>query len=109
LLSNSRNNSRRGIGPGMGMNRGADDSAGSSRTGTPPVKEKESHVHVNAYRYAQDGTPESKTSSNNVYSALAALDGDHPDDVASPPSTHASPAVTKAQPAAAGEVDAGKS
>ena len=36
-------------------------------------------------------------------SALAALDGDHPDDVASPPSQHASPAVAKAQPAAAGE------
>jgi translation initiation factor 4G len=48
LLSNSRSGSRRGgLGPKMG-----DDSVGSSRTSTPPVKEKESTVHVNAYRYA---------------------------------------------------------
>lgn len=80
LLSNSRSGSRRGgLGPKMG-----DDSAGSSRTGTPPVKEKESAASVNAY------------------SALAALEGDHPDDVASPPSQHASPAITKAEPATAG-------
>jgi len=77
LLSNSRSGSRRGgLGPKMG-----DDSAGSSRTNTPPVKEKESTASVNAY------------------SALAALDGDHPDDVASPPSQHASPALAKAEPA----------
>jgi translation initiation factor 4G len=106
LLSSSRQGSRRGgLGPRLGEESGA-----SSRTNTPPVKEKESAAHVNAYRYAFH--PHMSTSSspkaNNLYSALAALDGDHPDDVASPPSQHASPAITKAQPTAAGETDAGK-
>jgi translation initiation factor 4G len=36
LLSSSRNNSRRGLGPNS---RGAEDSAGTSRTNTPPVRE----------------------------------------------------------------------
>ena len=51
-----------------------------------------------------------RSDSNNVYSALAALDasGDHTDDVASPPSQHASPALTKAQPAKAEEADVAK-
>lgn len=53
-------------------------------------------------------TKQSQTLSNNLYSALAALNNDE-DDVASPPSTHASPALTKAQPATAGGADAGKS
>jgi translation initiation factor 4G len=74
LLSNSRSGSRRGgLGPKMG-----DDSGNTSRTNTPPVKDS--------------------TASANAYSALAALEGDHPDDIASPPSQHASPAVTKAEP-----------
>lgn len=48
LLSSSRSGSRRGgLGPRVG-----DESGASSRTNTPPVKEKESTAHVNAYRYA---------------------------------------------------------
>lgn len=39
---------RKGLGPGM-MQRG-EESGGSSRTGTPPVKEKESTSHTNAFR-----------------------------------------------------------
>jgi translation initiation factor 4G len=105
LLSSSRQSSRRGgLGPRVG-----DESGGSSRTGTPPVKEKESTAHVNAYRYACSHHPLIQVvHANNYHSALAALEDDHPDDVASPPSQHASPAITKAQPAAAGEADAGK-
>jgi translation initiation factor 4G len=45
MLSSSRSGSRRGLGPPR-----ADDSGPSSRTGTPPVKEKESAASVNAYR-----------------------------------------------------------
>jgi translation initiation factor 4G len=45
----SRSSSRRGLGPGGLMGRN-DESAGSSRTGTPPQKEKESTTHVNSFR-----------------------------------------------------------
>ncbi|TID25046.1 hypothetical protein E6O75_ATG04251 [Venturia nashicola] len=77
LLGSRSSSGRRGLGPMSGR---GDDSGASSRTGTPPVKEK-------------------PTSSMNAYDALMTLDtsGDNPDDVASPPST--SPEATKAQPA----------
>jgi len=68
---------RKGLGPVRG-----DESGASSRTATPPVKEKESTAHVNAY------------------SALAQLDasGEGADDIASPPSTASSPPVAKTNP-----------
>jgi translation initiation factor 4G len=47
LLGSRNNSGRRGLGP---ISRGGDDSGASSRTGTPPVKEKpQSTAHVNAY------------------------------------------------------------
>ncbi|KAE9987615.1 hypothetical protein EG328_002256 [Venturia inaequalis] len=77
LLGGRSSSGRRGLGPMSGR---GDDSGASSRTGTPPVKEK-------------------PTASMNAYDALMTLDtsGDNPDDVVSPPST--SPEATKAQPA----------
>jgi translation initiation factor 4G len=45
----SRSSSRRGLGPGGLLGRG-DDSGASSRTGTPPQKEKESTSHMNSFR-----------------------------------------------------------
>jgi translation initiation factor 4G len=47
MLGSRSNSGRKGLGP---LSRGADDSGASSRTGTPPVKEKESAAHINAYR-----------------------------------------------------------
>ncbi|KAH4415455.1 hypothetical protein HBH92_077920 [Parastagonospora nodorum] len=76
MLGNRSGSGRRGLGPGM-MG-GRDDSHNSSRTGTPPVKEKEPTAHANAF------------------SALAALE---PEDVSSPP-----PAAD--EPAAAAETKA---
>ncbi|KAK7751496.1 hypothetical protein SLS62_006581 [Diatrype stigma] len=70
----SRSNSGRRLGPGGSLSRGAEDSGASSRTGTPPVKE----------------------SSTNAFSLLANMgESEHP---ASPPSTAASPALSKAVP-----------
>lgn len=69
----SRSNSGRRLGPGGSLShRGAEDSGASSRTGTPPTRE--SH-------------------SNNAYSLLANME----DNPASPPSTAASPALSKAK------------
>ncbi|KAF2396214.1 hypothetical protein EJ06DRAFT_249028 [Trichodelitschia bisporula] len=83
LLGSRTNSGRRG---GLGPLAHGNESGASSRTGTPPVKEKESTAHMNAY------------------SALAGLDsGEGPDDVQSPPSTASSPAVSKAQPAKAAD------
>ncbi|KAF2425255.1 hypothetical protein EJ08DRAFT_700484 [Tothia fuscella] len=82
LLGSRSSSGRRGL----TMARGGEDSGASSRTGTPPVKDKDSSVHQNAF------------------SALASLDGsgDHTDDVTSLPST--SPQVNKAQPAKGDDV-----
>ncbi|KAF2748218.1 hypothetical protein M011DRAFT_476828 [Sporormia fimetaria CBS 119925] len=76
----SRGNSRRGLGPGGLLGRG-DESGASSRTSTPPQKEKESTTHMNSF------------------SALAALESDN-HDVGSPPSDPSSPPAQKAAPAA---------
>ncbi|WYZ40272.1 hypothetical protein EsH8_IV_000613 [Colletotrichum jinshuiense] len=75
----SRSNSGRRLGPGGSLGRPGEDSGASSRTGTPPT-----------------------TQHHNAFSALANLDNETP---ASPPSTAASPALSKAVPdsAAAGE------
>ncbi|KAF2097911.1 ARM repeat-containing protein [Rhizodiscina lignyota] len=84
LLSGSRSNSgRKGLGPGSA--RAGEDSGMSSRTGTPPAKEKES------------------STSMNTFSALAGLDasGEGADDVASPPSNASSPPAVKSTPAGA--------
>ncbi|KAI1640240.1 hypothetical protein F4809DRAFT_637908 [Biscogniauxia mediterranea] len=74
-MLNSRSNSGRRLGPGSSLSRGAEDSAASSRTGTPPVNQTQS--------------------STNSFGLLANMDSDHP---ASPPSTAASPALAKATP-----------
>ncbi|KAI1769077.1 hypothetical protein GGR53DRAFT_517503 [Hypoxylon sp. FL1150] len=70
----SRSNSGRRM--GSALSRGAEDSAASSRTGTPPVRDAQS--------------------STNSFGLLANMDSDaHP---ASPPSTAASPALAKVVP-----------
>ncbi|KAI0382968.1 hypothetical protein F5Y04DRAFT_279212 [Hypomontagnella monticulosa] len=71
----SRSNSGRRLGPGGSLSRGAEDSGASSRTGTPPVRETQS--------------------STNSFGLLANMDSENP---ASPPSTAASPALSKAAP-----------
>lgn len=73
-MFNSRSNSgRRMGGPGGAFGRTGEDSGVSSRTGTPPVSQRDSVGHANAF-------------------ALLA-EADHP---GSPPSAHASPALPKA-------------
>ncbi|KAH9906169.1 hypothetical protein F4778DRAFT_635080 [Xylariomycetidae sp. FL2044] len=74
-MLNSRSNSGRRLGPGGALNRGADDSGASSRTGTPPVREAQS--------------------STNSFGLLANMDSENP---ASPPSAAASPALAKVAP-----------
>ncbi|KAF6836016.1 eukaryotic translation initiation factor subunit [Colletotrichum plurivorum] len=78
-MFSSRSNSGRRLGPGGSLGRPGEDSGASSRTGTPPT-----------------------TQHHNAFSALANLDSENP---ASPPSTAASPALSKAVPdsSAAGE------
>ncbi|KAK7617297.1 hypothetical protein IWX50DRAFT_335512 [Phyllosticta citricarpa] len=70
LFAGRSSSGRKNLGPGGGFNRTGDESGGSSRTGTPPVKDKEpaSTHHVNSF------------------SALAALEGgeDAANDAASP-------------------------
>ncbi|RYP03909.1 hypothetical protein DL764_004825 [Monosporascus ibericus] len=80
----SRSNSGRRLGPGGSLShRGPEDSGASSRTGTPPVKE----------------------SSTNAFSLLANMgESEHP---ASPPSTTASPALSKAVPDTSGAAGEG--
>lgn len=70
-MFSSRSNSGRRLGPGGSLGRAGEDSGASSRTGTPP------------------------TTHTNAFSALANLESENP---ASPPSTAASPALTKAVP-----------
>ncbi|OTB20426.1 hypothetical protein K445DRAFT_17703 [Daldinia sp. EC12] len=85
-MLNSRSNSGRRLGPGGSLSRGAEDSGASSRTGTPPVREAQS--------------------STNSFGLLANMDSDHP---ASPPSTAASPALTKVVPDNAAASEKGSS
>ncbi|KAK9775034.1 hypothetical protein SCAR479_08308 [Seiridium cardinale] len=74
-MFSSRSNSGRRLGPGGSLSRGAEDSGASSRTGTPPVREAQS--------------------STNAFSLLANMEDNHP---TSPPSTAASPALSKVTP-----------
>ena len=54
LLGSRTNSGRKNLGPGGNLVRGSDDSAGSSRTGTPPAgkKDTEAASSMNAFRYA---------------------------------------------------------
>ncbi|KAL2068283.1 hypothetical protein VTL71DRAFT_16381 [Oculimacula yallundae] len=81
-MFSSRSNSGRKMGPGGSLSRTGEDSGASSRTGTPPHKEKESATSANAF------------------SLLAGL-GSGDADPTSPPSTSVSPALSKATPASA--------
>ncbi|KAH7160076.1 hypothetical protein B0J13DRAFT_581143 [Dactylonectria estremocensis] len=74
-MFSSRSNSGRRLGPGGSLGRAGEDSGASSRTGTPPTRENTSH--------------------SNAFSLLANMDTEHP---ASPPSTSASPMMSKAVP-----------
>ncbi|KAH7321671.1 hypothetical protein BKA65DRAFT_556020 [Rhexocercosporidium sp. MPI-PUGE-AT-0058] len=86
-MFSSRSNSGRKMGPGGSLSRTGEDSGASSRTGTPPHKEKESATSANAF------------------SLLAGLgSGDH-ENPTSPPSTSVSPALSKATPASADKSD----
>ncbi|KAI2787477.1 hypothetical protein POX_f07842 [Penicillium oxalicum] len=83
LLGSRSSSGRKGLGPGGNLVRGSDDSAASSRTGTPPAGKKED---------------KEAASSINAFSALAALE-DRDNMATSPPSNPTSPMLTKSQPA----------
>ena len=74
-MFSSRSNSGRRLGPGGSLGRPGEDSGASSRTGTPPTRDTASH--------------------SNAFSLLANMETENP---ASPPSTAASPALSKAVP-----------
>lgn len=106
LLGSRTNSGRKNLGPGGNLVRGSDDSAASSRTGTPPAgkkEDKEAASSMNAFRYVTRitltpcGTPYADT---RAFSALAALE-DRDNMATSPPSNPTSPMLTKSQPAAA--------
>ncbi|PSS03788.1 hypothetical protein BD289DRAFT_449235 [Coniella lustricola] len=78
-MFNSRSSSGRRLGPGGALTRGAEDSAASSRTGTPPTQ-----------------------ASVNAFAALANMPGES-ENPASPPSTAASPALNHAKPDASAQ------
>ncbi|KAJ5647121.1 hypothetical protein N7490_003493 [Penicillium lividum] len=83
MLGSRSSSGRKNLGPGGNLVRGSDDSAASSRTGTPPAGKKED---------------KEAASSMNAFSALAALE-DKDNLATSPPSAHTSPVLTKSQPA----------
>ncbi|KAE8147240.1 hypothetical protein BDV25DRAFT_169256 [Aspergillus avenaceus] len=81
MLGSRSNSGRKNLGPGGNLVRGSDDSAASSRSGTPAKKEdKEAAKSINAF------------------SALAALE-DRDNMATSPPSNPTSPLLAKSQPA----------
>ncbi|KAL5343867.1 hypothetical protein BJX70DRAFT_393290 [Aspergillus crustosus] len=83
MLGSRSNSGRKNLGPGGNLVRGSDDSAASSRTGTPPAGKKED---------------KEAASSMNAFSALAQLQ-DQDNMATSPPSNPTSPNLTKSQPA----------
>lgn len=85
LLGSRSSSGRKNLGPGGNLVRGSDDSAASSRTGTPPAGKKED---------------KEASSSMNAFSALASLE-DRDNMATSPPSNPTSPMLTKSQPATA--------
>lgn len=84
MLGSRSNSGRRNLGPGGNLVRGSEDSAASSRTGTPPTGKKEE---------------KDSSSSINAFSALASLE-DRDNLATSPPSNPTSPMLAKVQPAA---------
>ncbi|KAK7714421.1 hypothetical protein SLS57_007147 [Botryosphaeria dothidea] len=80
LFAGRSGSGRRNLGPGGGLNRTGDDSGNSSRTGTPPVKEKDNATHH-----------------VNSFSALAALEGgdEGANEAASPEPSKVQPATTE--------------
>ena len=50
-MFNSRSNSGRRLAPGGAFGRAGEDSGASSRTGTPPTRERDSVAHTNAFGY----------------------------------------------------------
>ncbi|KAF7131054.1 hypothetical protein CNMCM5793_004041 [Aspergillus hiratsukae] len=81
MLGSRSSSGRKNLGPGGNLVRGSDDSAASSRSGTPTAGKKED---------------KEAASSMNAFSALASLE----DNMAtSPPSNPTSPLLTKSQPA----------
>ncbi|PYI01831.1 hypothetical protein BO78DRAFT_423158 [Aspergillus sclerotiicarbonarius CBS 121057] len=82
MLGSRSNSGRKNLGPGGNLVRGSDDSAASSRTGTPTGKKEDKEA----------------ASSINAFSALASLE-DRDNMATSPPSNPTSPLLTKSQPA----------
>ncbi|OOF96421.1 hypothetical protein ASPCADRAFT_206623 [Aspergillus carbonarius ITEM 5010] len=82
MLGSRSNSGRKNLGPGGNLVRGSDDSAASSRTGTPTGKKEDKEA----------------ASSINASSALASLE-DRDNMATSPPSNPTSPLLTKSQPA----------
>ncbi|KAI9732233.1 MAG: hypothetical protein M1818_007552 [Claussenomyces sp. TS43310] len=76
-MFSSRSSSGRKLGPGGSLSRAGEDSGASSRAGTPPQKDKEPATSVNAF-------------------SLLSVDDGEPEHPTSPPSTAASPAISKA-------------
>ncbi|THC99681.1 hypothetical protein EYZ11_000842 [Aspergillus tanneri] len=83
MLGSRSSSGRKNLGPGGNLVRGSDDSAASSRTGTPPAGKRED---------------KEAASSINAFSALASLE-DRDNMATSPPSNPTSPMLTKSQPA----------
>ncbi|KAE8383489.1 hypothetical protein BDV26DRAFT_251831 [Aspergillus bertholletiae] len=83
MLGSRSSSGRKNFGPGGNLVRGSDDSAASSRTGTPPAGKKED---------------KEAASSINAFSALASLE-DRDNMATSPPSNPTSPLLAKSQPA----------
>lgn len=57
-MFNSRSNSGRRLGgPGGAFGRAGEDSGASSRTGTPPTRERDTVAHANAFGFVSYTTP----------------------------------------------------
>jgi len=92
MFGSRSSSGRKNLGPGGNLVRGSEDSAASSRTGTPPAGKKD------------DKEP---TSSINAFSALASLE-DRDNLATSPPSDPSSPPLMKSRPAIEGLKSSGK-
>ncbi|KAJ9302077.1 hypothetical protein DTO271G3_943 [Paecilomyces variotii] len=82
MFGSRSSSGRKNLGPGGNLVRGSDDSAASSRAGTPPAKKEDKEA----------------ASSINAFSALASLE-DRDNMATSPPSNPTSPQLTKSRPA----------
>jgi translation initiation factor 4G len=93
MLGARSGSGRRGLGPG-GLGPQRDESGASSRTATPPQKDKESTTHMNSFRYVSITVLIDLTQTNKTISALAALENEGAGEVGSPPDTASSAATT---------------